>query len=114
MLIAMKDAIFLGTSLADLCGFPEAARKESGFQLGRVQAGLDPSDWKPMPTIGPGVREIRMRAGGAFRTIYLATRGEGVYVLHAFQKKAPKTAPQDIELARQRLRMIGERHDRDC
>ena len=51
--------------------------------------GLDPDDWKPMPTIGQGVREIRVRdASGAFRAIYLASFPDAVYVLHAFAKKA--------------------------
>lgn len=103
----MKDAIFLGSSQADLRDFPDEARRAAGYQLSRVQAGLEPEDWKPMPTIGPGVREIRIRTGGAFRVIYLATRPEGVYVLHCFQKKTQKTAQNDLELARQRLKHIG-------
>jgi phage-related protein len=103
----MKNAIFLGTSQADLRDFPEDARRDCGFQLSRVQAGLDPEDWKPMASIGSGVREIRVRAGGAFRVIYLATRPEGVYVLHCFQKKTLKTNQLDIELARKRYKLIG-------
>lgn len=60
-----------------------------------------------MPTIGLGVREIRLRdATGAFRIIYLATRPEGIYVLHCFQKKTQKTAEKDIRLASERLRAI--------
>jgi len=104
----MKDIIFLGSSKNDLRDFPDAARRDSGIELYQVQLGLDPSDWKPMPSIGAGVREIRVRAGGAFRVIYLAARPEGVYVLHCFQKKTPKTAPHDIDLARQRYQHIGE------
>ena len=73
-----------------------------------VQLGLDPSDWKPMSSIGSGVREIRVRAGGAYRVIYLSSRPEGVYVLHCFQKKTQKTAPRDIELAKSRFKQIGE------
>jgi len=103
----MKDVIFLGTSKDDLRDFPEESRRECGFQLSRVQTGLEPEDWKPMPSIGPGVREIRVRVGGAFRVVYLATRPEGVYVLHCFHKKTQKTVPRDIELARQRLKQIG-------
>lgn len=62
-----------------------------------------------MPSIGAGVREIRVRAGGAFRVIYLASRPEGVYVLHCFQKKTQKTAPSDLELAKLRFKQIGEK-----
>lgn len=103
----MKDAIFMGTSKTDLRGFPDDARRDAGIALHQVQLGLEPTDWRAMPSIGPGVREIRIRAGGAFRVIYLAARPEGIYVLHCFQKKTQKTAPYDIELARQRYKQVG-------
>lgn len=103
----LKRVEFLGDSLARLREFPESARKEAGFQLQRLQAGLDPDDWKPMSSIGSGVREIRVRdEAGAFRVIYIATKGDAVYVLHAFQKKSQKTAQRDIDLARLRMRQI--------
>ncbi len=105
----MKKIIFLGSSKNDLREFPETARRDSGIELFQVQLGLDPSDWKPMPGIGVGVREIRVRAGGAYRVIYLASRPEGVYVLHCFQKKTQKTAPRDLELAKLRFKQIGEK-----
>jgi phage-related protein len=103
----LKSVEFLGDALARLREFPESARKEAGFQLQRVQAGLDPNDWKPMSSIGPGVREIRVRdETGAFRVIYIANRGDAIYVLHAFQKKTQKTAQRDLDLARLRLKQI--------
>lgn len=74
-----------------------------GTQLMLVQQGLDPADWKPMKSIGPGVKEMRIRAGGAYRVIYMANIGNAVYVLHVFQKKTQKTAKPGIELAKQRL-----------
>lgn len=73
----------------------------------RVQRGLEPSDWKPMPAVGAGVCELRIRdAAGAFRAIYLATRPEGVYVLHAFQKKTQKTSQRDLRIAQERFNAI--------
>ena len=106
----MKPVIWLGSSKTDLKAFPASAMDDMGHQLFRVQCGLDPDDWKPMPSIGQGVREIRVRdSSGAYRTIYLATRAEGVYVLHCFRKKSTKTAREDIELARQRLTWIPRR-----
>jgi phage-related protein len=73
-----------------------------------VQHGLDPDDWKPMPSVGPGVREVRVRErGGIFRVIYLAARPEAVYVLHAFQKKTEQTAQRDLDLAAARLRELA-------
>ena len=103
----MKRLEFLGDSLEQLRDFPEAARKESGVQLHKVQLGLEPSDWKPMTTVGPGVREIRIRdEAGAFRVLYVAHQAETVYVLHAFQKKTQQTAKKDLDLAASRLRQI--------
>ena len=60
-----------------------------------------------MPTVGKGVREIRVWEGaGTFRVIYLAKLEDAVYVLHCFQKKGRKTAASDIELARDRYKEL--------
>lgn len=80
-------------------------RRDAGYQLDRVQQGLDPNDWKPMTTIGRGVREIRLRdSAGAFRIVYVARLRDSVFVLHCFQKKSQATAKPDIELATKRYR----------
>jgi phage-related protein len=101
----VKPMAFLGTSLDDLRNFPADIRRQAGYQLDRVQRGLDPDDWKPMPLVGAGVREIRVRdRAGAFRVIYIAAFADAVYVLHAFQKKARQTAKRDLEVAAARLR----------
>ena len=100
-----KPVKFQGNSLDDLRAFPASARREAGHQLDQVQQGQEPDDWKPMPTIGPGVREIRIRdVAGAFRVIYVAKFADGVYVLHCFQKKAQKTSKPDLDLAESRYR----------
>jgi phage-related protein len=105
----MKPISFRGNSLDDLRQFPLNAR-EAGYQIDRVQNGLEPSDWKPMNSVGQGVKEIRIRdADGAFRVIYLAKLADAVHVLHCFQKKTEKTTEADIELARKRFRaLMGE------
>lgn len=60
-----------------------------------------------MSSIGAGVCEIRIRdEQGAFRVIYLATRPEGIYVLHAFQKKTRRTSERDLRLATERFKSI--------
>jgi phage-related protein len=101
----VKPIAFLGGSLDDLRGFPANARREAGYQLDRVQQGFDPDDWRPMPSIGAGVREIRVRErAGTFRVIYVATFADAVYVLHAFQKKTQQTPKRDMDLAALRLR----------
>jgi phage-related protein len=104
----MKRLSFFGSSRADLMGFPETARRKAGFQLDRVQRGLEPHDWKPMPMIGGGVREIRIKeTSRAFRLIYVATFAEAVFVLHAFQKKTQRTSARDLELATNRFKELA-------
>lgn len=103
----LKRLEFLGDSISRLRAFPVIARKETGVQLHKVQLGLEPSDWKPMTTVGVGVREIRIRdEAGAFRVLYVANVEDAVYVLHAFQKKTQRTAKRDLDLAASRLRQI--------
>jgi phage-related protein len=103
----MKPVEFLGDSLDQIRAFPEGTRLDIGFQLERVQRGLDPDAWKPMKGIGPGVREIRVRdAAGAFRVIYIATWANAVYVLHAFQKKTQQTSKRDLMIAEIRFRTL--------
>lgn len=95
-----KDIEFLGNSLVELRSFPCSVKREIGFQLDKVQAGLNPADWKPMNTIGFGVREIRVQdMAGTFRVVYVAKFAGVVYVLHCFQKKSQKTSKADIEVA---------------
>ena len=88
------------------CGRFQLARRLAGFQLRRVQQGLDPDDWKPMQTVGPGVREIRIHIAGAHRAFYLATRAEAIYVLHGFEKKTHKTSAHDLRIGRERFRAL--------
>lgn len=100
-----KELSFRGTSLDDLRAFPSDARREAGFQLDKVQQGLAPDDWKPMTTIGPGVKEIRIwDEAGTFRVIYLAKLANAVHVLHCFHKKSEVTSQHDMKLAQRRYK----------
>ncbi len=103
----MKPLNFIGSSLDDLRNFPDEARKAAGFELYAVQRGVEPSDWKPMPSIGRGVKEIRIHVLGEWRIIYVAKFEDAVHVLHSFQKKTQKTSQHDIEVARKRYKQIG-------
>jgi phage-related protein len=103
----MKPLNFIGSSLDDLRNFPDEARKAAGFELYSVQCGLEPTDWKPMPSIGRGVKEIRIYVLGEWRIIYVAKFEDMIYALHSFQKKSKKTNQCDIELARKRYKQIG-------
>lgn len=88
--------------------FPETARRRAGYELFMVQLGREPANFKPMPRVGPGAYEIRVRDdAGAFRVIYVAKLEDAVYVLHAFQKKTRRTSQADIDLASARYKSIG-------
>jgi phage-related protein len=108
-LIPKKPIRWQGSSLDDLKEFPESARREAGAQLNRVQAGLDPDDWKPFSDVGAGTREIRVRdADGAFRVMYVAKFEDAIYVLHCFQKKTQKTSLRNKALATARYKAMME------
>ncbi len=111
MLVFVKPIAFVGNSLDSLREFPVDARRESGYQIDRVQHGMEPSDWKPMSTVGSGVREIRVREQcGAYRIIYVAKFADRVYVLHCFQKRTQKTAKADLESAASRYKQVLSEH----
>lgn len=104
----MKQVQFCGVSLSNIRDFGKTAQQRIGMQLQRVQLGLEPTDWKPMKTIGPGVNEIRVKDGqGAFRVFYVANRGDVIYVLHAVQKTTEKTEKRDIDKAKAELKKLG-------
>jgi phage-related protein len=102
----MKGIKWLGDSLQVVREFSPMARGEAGHQLHRVQNGKDPEDWKPMPSIGMGVKEIRIHAENEYRVIYVAKFSDAVYVIHAFPKKTQRTSQKDIDLAAKRYREL--------
>lgn len=98
-----KELRWVGSSYDALLEFPREVRRAAGFELGKVQAGLAPEDWKPIGVIGAGAREIRIRdVSRIYRVIYVAKFEEAVYVLHCFQKKTPATSMRDREVAEAR------------
>ena len=88
----MKPLKFVGSSLDDLRNFPDEARRAAGFELRAVQSGFEPSDWKPMQAIGPGVKEIRIHVLGEWRVIYVAKFAmQSMCFMHS-RKKVEKRA----------------------
>lgn len=106
-----KEIRWIGSSYQDILNFPAEPRKEAGFQLGRVQAGLEPDNWKPFDDVGAGTKEIRIRdAMGIYRVMYVAKFEEAIYILHCFQKKTEATTKHDKDIAATRYRaVINER-----
>ncbi|CAM3408290.1 hypothetical protein SB6411_05509 [Klebsiella spallanzanii] len=106
-----KSIAWIGSSFEDLLSFPEDVRKDAGYQLHRLQAGLEAADWKPMSEIGRGVEEIRLRqTSGTFRIIYLSRFGNAVYVLHCFSKKTQRISDHDKRIARVRFQAVQQEH----
>ena len=102
-----KTDRWVGSAYDDLLAFPTDARKEAGFQLGKVQAGLEPTGWKPFEDAGAGTREIRIRdASGIYRVMFVAKFEEAIYVLHCFQKKTQVTSRQDKSIVATRYRAV--------
>lgn len=100
-----RKLVWVGASYAAFSKFPKSANIGLGFQLQLVQYGNEPHDFKPMPAIGPGVRELRLRTtDGQFRVIYVLFNPEFVHILHCFTKKTQKTSGKDIALARKRYK----------
>jgi phage-related protein len=102
----MKPIKWMGASRAAIRAFPRPARDIAGDELFRLQVGLDPEHWRPMSSIGAGIREIRISTGLEYRIVYVIEKASGPVVLHAFQKATPRTSRKDKEIARQRLREL--------
>lgn len=98
---------WIGSAYEDLLAFPYEPRRKAGFQLGKVQAGLDPEDWKPFDDVGAGVREIRIKdSQGIYRIMFVAKFEEAIYVLHCFKKKTEATTKHDKDIAEARYRAV--------
>jgi phage-related protein len=108
----VKLITWCGDSLHRIREFPEAARRKVGQQLNRLQHGLEPHDWKPMPSVGAGACEIRVHAIDEHRVIYVAKFADAIYVLHAFAKKSQKAPKRDLTIASARLRALVEARKR--
>lgn len=93
----------MGDTLKRVRVFSKPVRQQVGYELDLVQHDLEPSDWKPMPTVGPGVNEIRVHVEGEHRVFYVAKLRHAIYVLHVFRKRSRKTSRADIDLGKARF-----------
>ena len=105
-----RAVVWLGSSLRDLRRFDPLGRRAIGRLIRLLQEGTEPSDWKPLTTVGRGVIELRAHADGEQRVVVVARFAEAVYVLHAFEKTSRKTSRRDLDVARWRYRdLMAER-----
>lgn len=115
--IAPKDAVIAweGDSKEVISSFPDAAKSNLGFDLRLLQQGRQPTDYRPMSSVGPGVFELRDQDERAwYRVIYLSRVHDVIHVLHCFEKRSRETPMKEINTARKRLkaaraRMIQEK-----
>ena len=98
-----KPVAWLGSSLFDLRRAPADVQDIAGAQLALVEHGEMPRDWKPMPSVGTGVFEIRIQARTAHRILLTVKFHEAIYILHVFENRSRKTPRKDLEIARARL-----------
>jgi phage-related protein len=99
-----------GDSREVLQSFPEDVRHNFGFELWQLQQGERPSGYSPLPSIGPGVFELRDQdERRRYRVVYLSRVNDVVYVLHCFEKKSREMPRRDFEKAKQRLKAVRAR-----
>jgi len=96
----MKTVVFEGNTLVEIRQLPDDVRHRAGYEIDRVQRDLEPENWKPFPSIGQGVREIRIQVGRQYRIIYLTKLDDKVHILHVFDKKSQKTRKSNIAIAK--------------
>lgn len=92
---------------ADIQNFPQDVRRELGKAIFDLQNGVHLSMplSRHMPSVGPGVSELRVRTRqGNYRVFYYTDKEHGVVVFHTFTKKTEQTPPHEIDIGRKRLR----------
>ena len=107
-----KHAVIVweGDSRGVLSAFPEGVKQNLGFELWQLQQGARPTDYRPLPSIGTGVFELRDQDERAwYRVVYLSRIEDAVYVLHCFQKKGREMPRREFEKARRRLKAVRAR-----
>lgn len=105
-----KGFAFVGSADREIRNLSPIIRQRIGYQLHLVQAGLEPDDFKPMPTVGAGVFEIRVEdenGNNVGRCIYVAKFVSRVYVLHCFVKRSQQTPQADLEIGKKRYKMLA-------
>jgi phage-related protein len=107
-----KHAVIVweGDSREVLSAFPEGVKQNLGFELWQLQQGARPKDYRPLPSIGTGVFELRDQDERAwYRVVYLSRIENVIYVLHCFEKKGREMPRKEFENVRRRLKEVRAR-----
>lgn len=102
--------VWEGDAREVLQAFPEDVKQNFGFELWQLQQGERPFNYRPLPSIGAGVFELRDQDARAwYRVVYLSRLKDVIYVLHCFEKKSREMPRRDFEKAKQRLKAVRAR-----
>lgn len=99
-----------GDSLEVLKSFPTPITRALGRDIQRLQENERPQSFRPMQSIGKGVYELKqMDDAGWYRVVYLKKTAGRLFMLHSFVKKSAKTSPNDLAVAKTRLKNVQAR-----
>src|SRR5882757_5957494 len=99
-----------GDSREVLQSFPDGVKQNLGFELWLLQQGERPRDYRPLPSIGTGVFELRDQdERGWYRVVYLSRIDDVIYVLHCFEKKSREMPTRDFQKSKQRFSAVKAR-----
>ena len=101
--------VVLETCGREIREFPEEVRGDIADALARLDAGqaLSMPLSRAMPSIGPGVHELRMKdRTGSYRVVYAIVTAGSLYAIHGFKKTTRTTPKRNIEIARNRLKEV--------
>jgi phage-related protein len=105
----VKTAVFHPKARDTIREFPEDVRREFGKVIFDLQKGKRVSMpmSRPMSSVALGVEELRVKdRSGAYRVFYYTKLADSVLIFHAFTKKTQKTPPNEVALAKKRLKEI--------
>jgi len=99
--------VILKTCQREIAELPDEIRGDLADALARLDAGhsLSMPLSRPMPTVGKGVHELRLRdRSGEYRVIYAIGKSGEVHVIHAFKKQTQATPQGNVDLVRKRIK----------
>lgn len=102
--------VWEGDSREVLKAFPDDVKQNFGFELWQLQLGEQPRNYRPLPSIGAGVFELRDQDERSwYRVVYLSRIDDKIHILHSFEKKTRAMPRKDFEKVRQRLKAVKAR-----
>ena len=106
----LAEIVWEGDSKDVLRTFPEGVIQNFGFELWQLQQGMRPRNYRPLPSVGSGVFELRDQdERGWYRVVYLSRIDDVIYVLHCFEKRSREMPARDFQKSKRRLSAVNAR-----